>query len=134
MLSRPATTSDGTSVWNLYVHSTLSGAPAALQWSFQASSSEIASFTIDTGPALTAFGKTVICSANSLGYNCLAVGPNANTIDSGVIAKLTVASSTAGIRPAIRITSPLAASAEGFSIPVRVSGDCRRTALTPVGK
>lgn len=128
MLSRPLPAADGTAEFDVYLHSTERGTPAALQWSL-VPASRVTSFAVDDGPILTGSGKTVACSVDVSGYKCLAVGPNMNTIGNGIIAKLTIALSPGGIRPALRITNPVAASADGWPVPIRVSADCRRPPL-----
>lgn len=117
VLSQATITSGNTALLDLSLYSPSGTAPAALQWTFQYTSS-ISSFTVDDGPTLTSAGKSAICAEEGVNYNCLAVGLNANTINNGVIAKITAVLAPGASAPIIRITNPLAASASGNLIPI----------------
>jgi hypothetical protein len=131
----PATISpDGTALLNLALYSSPGTGPAAVQWTFQYASSNIHSLSVDDGPMLTFAGKTAMCAPSAAGYNCLAVGFNANTIGSGVIAKVTAVLAPGASTVPISIGNSLAASAVGNLIPIspitsvaggHVSPDCR---------
>jgi hypothetical protein len=102
--------------------------PAALQWTLQFPASTIRSLTVDDGPSVTAAGKTVICAPNANGYTCLAVGGNLNTIGNGVIAKITAALAPDATAATIQVVNPLAASPEGYFIPIAARGGTITTA------
>jgi hypothetical protein len=59
-----------------------------------------------------------MCAANAAGYNCLAVGANANAIGNGIIAKLTAVLAPEATTATIAITSPLGASPAGYLTPI----------------
>ena len=125
----------GAALLNLSLYSSPGTSPAAVQWTFQYASSNIRSLIVDDGPMLTSAGKTAMCAGAAAGYNCLAVGLNANTIASGVIAKVTAVLAPGAGAAAISIASSFAASAAGNLIPIspkivsttsaHVSYDCR---------
>jgi hypothetical protein len=135
VLSPGAVSSDGTALLNLSLYSAPGTAPAAVQWTFQYASSNIRSLTVDDGPMLTSAGKTALCAGSAAAYTCLAVGLNAKTIASGVIAKVTAALAPGASTAEISLASSLAASAAGNLIPIspkivyttsaNVSSDCR---------
>jgi hypothetical protein len=135
VLSPASISADGSALLNLALYSSPGTAPAAVQWTFHYASSNIRSLTVDDGPMLTLAGKTAMCAGTAAGYNCLAVGFNANTIASGVIAKVTAVLAPGASAAAISIANTLAASASGNLIPIspkivsvagaHVSPDCR---------
>jgi hypothetical protein len=118
VLSPATITPDRTAWLDLALYSSPGKAPAAVQWTFQYPSSSIGSLTVDDGPALTAAGKTAICSGNSAAYNCLAVGRNTKTIANGVIAKVTAVLAPGATAATLQIANPRAASAGGDRIPI----------------
>jgi hypothetical protein len=123
-LSRPAFTPDHTAVIEVALYSRIGAAPAAVQWVLQDTASSITSFTVADGPQSIAAGKTTTCAGNPA-YRCLTAGFNANPIGNGVIARITAVLSSDTIRPAARLADPMAASAEGYFIPIRIANDCR---------
>jgi hypothetical protein len=124
MVSRPEIATGGTAFMNLFLYSSSGAAPAAIGWTFEYSSSDITSLTVDDGPSLTAAGKTSICNSDPAAYNCLAIGANANTVGNGVIARLTAVVAPGAPSPIVHIKNPLGASPEGHFIAIRVSTDC----------
>jgi hypothetical protein len=118
VLSRPVLNSSGTATFNLSLHSVAGGAPAALQWAFQYSSSSIAALTVDDGPTLARAGKTTFCAGGASSFDCLAVGVNANMIGDGIIAKVTAALVPGADSANLAIKSSLGASREGYFIAV----------------
>ena len=124
-----ATAPSGTASLELSLNSSASDpTPAALQWNLQFPSSAIRSLAVDDGPSVTAAGKTVICAPNANGYTCLAVGGNLNTIGNGVIAKITAALAPDAAAATIQVVNPLAASPEGYFIPIAARGGIITTA------
>src|SRR5688572_12808673 len=65
-------------------------APSGVQWKLSYPTSDVSSLSTAAGPALTAAGKAVNCSAASGSITCLASGMNANPIGNGVVAVVTV--------------------------------------------
>jgi hypothetical protein len=135
VLSPATISSDGVASMNLSLYSSPGTAPSALQWTLQYLPSNIQSLSVDDGPMLTAAGKTAMCTGNAAAYNCLAVGLNATTIASGIIAKVTAWLAPGTGTPAISIAFSLAASAAGNVIPIsarvvgvtgaNITSDCR---------
>jgi hypothetical protein len=120
-LSPPVIGVDGTAEFELSLYSPRGTAPAAVQWTFQYEASRIASLTVTDGPALQASSKTAICDGDATPHNCLAAGLNKRIIVDGVIAKVTAVLAPGAITAAMatmQITGLIAASAEGFPIPV----------------
>jgi hypothetical protein len=118
VLSPPTIAANGTASLDLSLYSERGKEPATIQWTFQYPSSSIATLRVDDGPALTSAGKTLMCAANTVGQNCLAVGTNANAIGNGIIAKLTAVLAPEATTATILITSTLGASSAGYLTPV----------------
>lgn len=145
VLVPPTYNPDGTAWLELSLYSFHRTPPAAVQWTFQYSTSNISSLTVDDGPALTAAGKTAFCAGDGAEYKCLAVGLNANTIANGVIAKVTAVLAPGSTTATIQITNPLGASADGNAVPMfsrvlsiagaEASPDCRQAPRlgSPIG-
>jgi hypothetical protein len=118
-LTTVASASGGGSVsLDLSLDSLSNTPPAGLQWNLQYPASAIRSLEVDDGPAATAAGKTVICAPNANGYTCVAVGANAKTIPNGVVAKVTAILAPDVSNAVIQVVNPLAASAEGYYMPI----------------
>jgi hypothetical protein len=134
VLSPPAIQADGTALLDLSLYSH-GRVPAAVQWTFQYSPSNITSLTVNDGPQLGPAGKTVMCAGDSTHYRCLALGTNANPIANGVIAKVTATLAPGATSAAIQIDSPLGTAGDGYMISISsrilplfgatVSSDCR---------
>src|SRR4051812_2013349 len=75
---------------DLWLTSTTDVFPAALRWTLPFPSSDIASLTIEEGPAAKNTGKAVTCAPGPDGYTCLAVGTNGQTIRDGIVARVIV--------------------------------------------
>lgn len=135
VLSPATINSDGTASLNLSLYSSHRTPPAAVQWTFQYSRSNISSLTVDDGPTLTLAGKTAICAGDSAAYNCVAVGLSETTIANGVMAKVIAVLAPGSGTATVGITNPLGASAAGNAIPIfsrvlslpgaQASSDCR---------
>jgi len=98
--------------------------PAALEWTIGYSTTDITAVSVTaTGSAATA-NKTVIC-ANGTGTTiCILYGMNQTAIGAGAIAQvmLTLSSTTTDSSTNISVTQPMAADANGGSIPATASG------------
>ena len=132
VLSPAASAANGTVTLELSLFSQFGKGPAAVQWTFQYSSSSIASLIVDDGPALTAAGKTAMCYGNAQAYNCLAAGSNANTIANGIIAKLTATLVPGTTATAISIHSVQGASPPGYFVTVRSHVLLTPASVTPL--
>jgi uncharacterized protein (TIGR03437 family) len=87
--------------------------PAAIQWTLSYPAPSVVNFAVTAGPALTAAGKILNCSANSGAYTCIAAGINANLIANGIVGIVTLAA------PAIPVSigvGALAATLDGRPI------------------
>jgi hypothetical protein len=121
-LSTAATAPGGAANLDLSLDFSSDTPPAAVQWTFQYPASAISSITVDDGPAVTAAGKAVICANGAAGYTCMVVGRNVNTISKGIIAKITVVLAPDARSAAIQLANTLAASVEGYFIPISGRG------------
>src|SRR5690349_13376328 len=91
--------------------------PAALQWTFAYPQSSVLSFSAAPGSALTAAGKTLACQPALGTLNCVASGPNALPISSGVVAVVSItlgSAVTGGFN--IGLSNALAVSPDGAPI------------------
>lgn len=116
VLSRPVLTPSGTMTFDLSLRSAPGGKPAALQWSFQFSSSNIAALTVEDGPALAPSRKSTFCAGNPGSFNCLAAGRNSAPIGDGIVAKVTATLAPGSDSANLAIASPWGASPAGFFI------------------
>ena len=131
VLSAPTVSPDGTASLDLSLYSVRGNEPAALQWTFQYSSTNIQTLTVNDGPALTPAGKTTICRGDAPSLTCLAVGNNTKTIASGIVAKVTAVLAPGGTAAPIQITSALAVSSSGYQIPLMAKVLASRDATVP---
>ena len=115
-LSPAATTQGGTVSLNL--NFTPSGTqPAALQWNFTYSSSDIVSIGVTAGAATTAAAKTISCRGSSGTYACVAAANNTNTIGAGAAAILTVTLSSTAAGATIGVSGASAPRWPGMPMP-----------------
>ena len=134
-LSSATVTPDGTASLDLSLDSSSGVPPAAIQWTFQYSSSSISSIAVDDGPMSTSAGKTVFCAGDANGYTCLAVGLNAETIADGVVAKVTVVLAPGTSAATILVTGASGASPGGDPIPISAaSGTITSAKVSPYRK
>jgi hypothetical protein len=89
---------------------------AGLQWTFSYSS-DITGVTVVAGKSTTDAGKSLSCSGN--GNNCLVAGVNSTVIADGTVATATfqIAANPSSNPIAIQLTTVVATSATGSSIP-----------------
>lgn len=125
ILSRPTVTTDHVAVIELRLYSPVANPLAAVQWTLQDTTSSVTSFSVNDGPQLTGAGKTAMCAGNVDAYICLAVGSNTNIIGNGIIAVVTAALAAGAVMPALQIRNPMAASPEGYFVPIQVFPDCK---------
>jgi hypothetical protein len=118
VLSRPTIGTNGTATFDLSLRSSPGDKPAALQWTFQYSRSDITALAVDDGPALVAAGKSTFCAGNSDAFNCLAVGLNSRVIGDGIIGKVTATLASGADSTSLLVKSSLAGSPEGYFISV----------------
>ena len=117
VLSPATIATNGTASMDLSLYSSSENRPAALQWTFRYSASEIKALVVDDGPVLSP-GKTAICAGDAAAYKCLAVGATKTTIANGVVVKVTAIVAPGIHTPTIQITDTFAASAAGYPIPL----------------
>src|SRR6476620_11531991 len=60
--------------------------PAALQWTLDYSSSDIASISVSAGPVAVDASKSIQCLPTAASTICLLTGVNTNTIANGIVA------------------------------------------------
>jgi hypothetical protein len=118
VLSRPVLRTTGTATFDLLLRSVPGGKPAALQWTFQYASSDIATLTVDDGPALAPSGKSTFCAGSPGFFTCLAAGLNTKAIGDGIIAKVTATLAPGSDSANLLIRSSLGASPEGYYVSV----------------
>jgi uncharacterized protein (TIGR03437 family) len=122
-LSSGSATQGGSVSLNFSLTSPAGSEPAALQWTFTYSSSDIATISASAGPASSAAGKSIICSASPGSYTCLLSGINTNVISNGVVAIVNVTlSPSMTSSTTISVANPIAASPTGSDIPITGAG------------
>jgi List-Bact-rpt repeat protein len=95
--------------------STPGSEPAALQWTFSYSPTDVSGIAWTVGAAAADAGKSISCSENS----CILYGPNENTISNGIVAVASVwiSPTTIATTIPIQITGVVAASGAGDIVP-----------------
>ena len=93
--------------------------PAAIEWTFAYSPSDLAGVSVSAGAAATAGGKSLLCAGSPGSYTCLLTGLNANIIRNGVVAVLTA---TVVSGTTIAVTNALSTSAAGSAIETTAAG------------
>jgi len=123
-LSSGAATTGGAVTLNLTLNVPGVPQPAGIEWTIGYSVADFTSINVAAGPAATAAGKSVSCSAGSGTSSCILFGLNQNTMSSGVIATITlgVSSSTSDSSSVVQITQPSASDASGNLMAVTASG------------
>lgn len=121
-LSSPAVAAGATSVNLSLTYSSNGNATpvSAVQWSFGYSSSDVASISVSAGTAATSSQKTVICSAASGTYTCLAYGAaNQTPIENGILANVQISlAAKPSSSVAVQVTNPVASDEAGNSVPL----------------
>ncbi len=120
-LSSAAVPPGGATALNLSLSSDPSNQPAALEWTFSYPTASVATLSVDAGPALSAAGKSVSCSAGANSYTCVAWGLNSNPISDGVVATVSLTLSGSNSLP-VAIDNSLGASLAGDEIAVTGTG------------
>ena len=100
---------------------------AALEWTLVYSPSNISAISVAPGAAATAAGKVVSCTPSSGSYTCFLTGLstsglNANIIQNGIVAVVTVTISPGTTTTAIGITNALGATPSGGTEPITATG------------
>ena len=120
-LSSASVPPGGATALNLSLTSDPSNQPAALEWTFSYPTASVANLSVDAGPALSAAGKSLSCSAGAGSYTCVAWGLNSNPISDGVVATLSLTLSSSNSLP-VAIGNSLGASLAGDEIAVTGTG------------
>jgi uncharacterized protein (TIGR03790 family) len=118
-------TKGGSVPLNLTLASSGGALPAAVQWTFSYSSSDITGVTVAPGLSATTAGKFVTCPTNTcVAYGLLNGVLNSNTITNGTVAVATfqIASNTSSTTIPIQVTTTVASSGAGDSIQASASG------------
>ena len=126
-LSSGVTTPGGTVSLNLSLSSASGSQPAGIQWTLAYSPSAIVAISASAGAAATAAAKSLSCTGSAGSYTCFLTGLassglNANIIQNGVVAVLTVTMSATSPGTTINVTNPLASSAAGGAIQTTATG------------
>src|SRR5262249_5615053 len=79
----------GSVALDLTLNSVSGGDPAAVQWTFSYSPTDVTSVAVSAGPAATGANKSISCAAGSGTYTCLASGNSSAAMTSGTIAVAT---------------------------------------------
>jgi hypothetical protein len=103
-------------MFTLSLRSTSGPTPAAIQWNLEYSPSVITAVRIDSGTAVVAAEKTVICAPNAAGQVCLAMGFNANVISDGPVAVVSATLAPGVTAATIVVTKTIAVSPGGNEI------------------
>ena len=127
----------GTASLDLSLNSPSGSRPAGIEWTFAYSPSNIVAISASAGAAATAAGKSLLCTGSAGSYSCFLTGMgssglNANVIQNGVVAVLTVTMSAASSGTTINVTNPVSTSAAGGKIPAEATGGTITTSL-PLG-
>ena len=101
-----------------------SSAPSGLQWTLSYPQTNITSVTISAGAALTAAGKSLLCSSGAGSVTCLGSGMNANAVSNGVVAVVTATLASVVGSPTLTlgVGSASAVTSSGSTLAVSGSG------------
>ena len=121
-LSSGTATPGGAASLNLSLSSPSGSEPAAIEWTFAYSTSDIVAISASAGAAATAAGKSISCAGSPASYMCLLTGLNGNVVQNGVVAVLTVTLSAASSGTTISVANPLGASASASAIQTTATG------------
>ena len=121
-LSSGSAVQGGSASLSLSLNALAGSAPSSLQWTLSYMTSDIASLTFTTGPALTAAGKWLNCRSGSGSARCLATSMDANPINSGVVAVITVKLAPITSAPTVLLSIGDVAGALAGGTPLTVSG------------
>jgi len=114
----------GTVSLNLSMNASSGSAVASLGWTLSYPPSDITSFNIVAGPALTAASKTLNCISTTGSLTCIASGMDTTTIGTGVVAVVTVtlALGTSNTSDSISISNLMGAYPDGTLASVTGTG------------
>jgi hypothetical protein len=105
--------------------------PAALQWTWTYSPSEVLWIAATPGPSAESAGKALVCSATPGSLTCILSGLNNNPVSPGIVARATVMlAPSLTVGTTISVTNTLGASPAGEF--VAVSGSGSSVSLRPV--
>jgi len=130
-------TKGGSVPLNLTLASSSGAVPAAVQWTFSYSSTDITGVTVLPGLSATTAAKTVTCANNTcVVYGLLNGVLNSNTIPDGVVAVATfqIASNTSSTTIPIQVTATVASTGAGDSIQASASGGTITIVTLPAQK
>jgi len=98
--------------------------PSGLEWTFRYPSNDFASVDMQVGPSAVRAGKSITCTSSAGSVRCLIVGMNANPIETGVVATITIRLATAPPDAIVRvqIADVVAAAPDGTSISIQGRG------------
>lgn len=114
----------GTAAMSLNIAATGAMLPAAIQWSFTYSATDVAGIQVALSAGATASGKSVTCFTGSASTSCVVFGVNSSTLTNGLLATVSISLTSSVTNPSvpIQIASVLATSSTGTAIPGSGSG------------
>src|ERR1019366_4837799 len=114
------TTAGGTVALDLTLTSPTGGEPAGIQWDLTYSATDVVSINaVAAGTAVSA-GKWISCSPGT--HRCLLAGLNANLIQNGAVAVVTVTLATGVASTTIGVANTLGATLDGHALSVSGTG------------
>ena len=119
----------GTASLALSLTASAGSQPAGMEWTVSYSTSDVIAITASVGAASTGAGKSISCAGNSGAYTCLLSGLNTNTIQTGVVAIISVTVASSTVSTAVNITNSLGSSVAGQAVPVTSAGGCNKRGL-----
>jgi hypothetical protein len=107
----------GSVALNLTLNAASGGDPAAIQWTFAYSPTDVNSVAVSAGPAATGANKSISCAAGSGTYTCVASGNSAAAMTSGTIAVATfqLSSAVSSVVP-VNVTNTYGALGTGSAV------------------
>ena len=122
ILSSGSAASDGTVSLNLNLTSASGHIPVGVEWTLTYSPSDVTAISVTVGPAATAAGKTLSCSASLGAYTCLASGMNTTAISNGAVAYVDLTIAAGVSATSVGLTNSAGSSTSGRRIPVLPAG------------
>lgn len=116
-LSSSAVLPGGSTALNLTLSSPSGSEPAGIQWSITYNPSSIVAISAVEGPAALSASKSISCVSQSGSYTCLLTGLNANVIQNGIAAVVSVTlPSTASGTVSLGVSNTVGTSPAGAAV------------------
>src|ERR1035438_987107 len=114
------TTAGGTVALDLSLMSPSGMEPAGIQWDLTYSATDVVSISAVAAGTAVSTGKSISCSPGT--HRCLLAGLNANLIQNGVVAVVTVTIATGVASTTIGVSNTLGATLDGHALSVSGTG------------